>query len=198
MLILKPAPQLAGLFKWPMYIFVAAYEHGLTFAVRKQPLGGVQSGGEMKSRSQKRLGREEGTGGGRNVLTPSIPKQRRGECLQVTRPPGAPSGGAWGCGRSPGDSSCHCFGSPGLPAGKVSRATQAPAALCLHCDRLCRAPRAAHPMKFGVSAEQTGPVLWCERGAAAPLQPCLQGGCGQVPLAPSEQGEGSRSKHSLV
>lgn len=86
----------------------------------------------------------------------------------------------------------------GLPAGKVSRATQAPAALCLHCDRLCRAPRAAHPMKFGVSAEQTGPVLWCERGAAAPLQPCLQGGCGQVPITPSEQGEGPRSKHSLV
>lgn len=53
-------------------------------------------------------------------------------------------------------------------------------------------------MKFGVSAEQTGPVLWCERGAAAPLQPCLQGGFGQVPLAPSEQGEGPRSKHSLV
>lgn len=26
----------------------------------------------------------------------------------------------------------------GLPDGKVSRATQAPAALCLLCDRLCR------------------------------------------------------------
>lgn len=69
------------------------------------------------------------------------------------------SSGAWGLGRSPGDSSCHCFlfGSLWTHSWKSLQAIQAQSALCLCCDTLCRAIHAMHPLKHRVSTEQIYP-----------------------------------------